>query len=519
MVQLVWFKRDLRTVDHRPLSEASRSGTVLPLYVAEPAYWRQPSSSARQWEAIAGTLSELSLRLSRLGSPLFVRTGDAVDVMAWINERYGITRVLAHEETGDGWTFERDKSVRAFCRDNGIAFVEFPKFGVVRGLKDRDQWSRRHAAYMKEPLVPEPTHFVPVAGLETMAIPSAGDLGLVADGCDYPQPGTRLEAFEQLKGFFGGRGAGYRRGMSSPLTGETSCSRLSVPLSTGSISIREVLKRAYFERIDLGRHPQAERPIPIAAVDSLIARLHWHCHFIQKLESEPALEFRSLHRLHEQARADAVNAALLDAWATGRTGFPFLDACMRSLVATGWLNFRMRAMVQAFASYHLNLDWRASGLRIARLFTDYEPGIHWPQVQMQGGQTGINTPRIYNPVKQGLDQDPDGIFTRRWVPELRDAPLGFLQQPWRMDLIAQSRARCLIGVDYPAPLVDHERAARSARERLSQIRHRPGYRDVAQAVFSRHGSRRRRIDEDDPPRTKRIPGHGGAAPRQLAMEF
>ena len=102
----------------------------------------------------------------------------------------------------------------------------------------------------------------------------------------------------------------------------------------------------------------------------------------------------------------------LAAWEAGETGLPFVDACMRYLRATGWLNFRMRSMLVAVASYHLWLDWRATGPHLARQFTDYEPGIHWPQVQMQSGTTGMNTVRIYNPVKQGRDQDPAGVFTR-----------------------------------------------------------------------------------------------------------
>jgi deoxyribodipyrimidine photo-lyase len=173
------------------------------------------------------------------------------------------------------------------------------------------------------------------------------------------------------------------------------------------------------------------RAVPITAVDSLIARLHWRGHFTQKLETEPELEIRSFHPAHQQARIQtAPDDPVLAAWAAGLTGIPFVDACMRSLIATGWLNFRMRAMLQSFASYHLGLDWRVSGEHLARLFTDYEPGIHWPQVQMQSGQTGINTPRIYNPAKQGLDQDPGGHFTRRWVPELAHVPLPLLQTPW-----------------------------------------------------------------------------------------
>jgi deoxyribodipyrimidine photo-lyase len=160
---------------------------------------------------------------------------------------------------------------------------------------------------------------------------------------------------------------------------------------------------------------------------------------------------------------------------------------MRSLIATGWLNFRMRAMVQSIASYHLGLDWRASGLRLARLFTDYEPGIHWPQTQMQSGQTGINTPRIYNPVKQGLDQDPNGEFTRAWLPELSGLRPEHLQTPWQAPESDRG--------GYPAPIVDHVAAA---KERLSALRRTSGYREAAQAVYQKHGSRKRPIDDDNP---------------------
>jgi len=515
MIQVVWFKRDLRTFDHVPLEQAAATaGPVLPLYVVEPDYWRLADTSARQWIAQRGALEELSRRLAQLGAPLIVRVGSVVDVLAKIHTAVGIARLLAHEETGNLWTFQRDMAVRAFCRTQGVAFAEFSQAGVIRGSRagTRDRWAGHYARFMALPCAAEPQRLTAVTSAKIAAIPTAWDLGLADDGCVAPQRGTRRAGLDLLDSFLDGRGADYRRGMSSPLSGERCCSRLSVPLATGAISVREVLQRLYVARRALADAPPNLRALPVTAIDSLIARLHWRGHFTQKLESEPDLEIRAFHPVHQAARRPtAPDDPALEAWARGQTGIPFVDACMRSLIATGWLNFRMRAMVQSFASYHLGLDWQASGERLARLFTDYEPGIHWPQVQMQSGQTGINTPRIYNPVKQGRDQDPDGVFTRRWIPELTDVPLDMLQTPWLAKGI-QPRG-------YPAPIVDPIAAARDAKERLTMLRRAEGYREAAREVFQKHGSRKRRLDNDNPRRSR--PGRKGLGkePPQLSLLF
>jgi deoxyribodipyrimidine photo-lyase len=268
--------------------------------------------------------------------------------------------------------------------------------------------------------------------------------------------------------------------MSSPVSGFDACSRLSAHFAWGSVSIREANRAA---RAELARLRSMDSP-PAGwrgALDSFVGRLHWHCHFTQKLEDEPRLEFENLHPAYD-ALDKPFDEARFAAWAEGRTGLPFVDACMRALIATGWMNFRMRAMLMAVASYHLWLPWRPTGLHLARVFTDYEPGIHWPQVQMQSGTTGINTVRIYNPVKQGYDQDPDGAFVRRWVPELAGVPAACLHEPWRWDGAA--------GLDYPAPVVDHKAAARAAREAIWGLRRSADYRKGADAIQDKHGSRR-----------------------------
>jgi len=262
--------------------------------------------------------------------------------------------------------------------------------------------------------------------------------------------------------------------MSSPLDGEWACSRLSPHFALGTLTIREAAQAA------AARQREVTDPTWAKSLKSFQSRLAWRDHFIQKLEDEPRIETHCLHSAYEGLRGDDVIRRT--AWEKGETGLPFVDACMRSLIATGWLNFRMRSMLMAVASYHLWLDWRATGPHLARMFTDYEPGIHWPQVQMQSGTTGMNTVRIYNPVKQGHDQDPNGVFTRRWLPELRDVPDMYLQEPW---LWADAR-----GLRYPPPIVDVKAAAAFARDHIWAVRKGGAFRSEAAQVITKHASRK-----------------------------
>lgn len=496
-MQLVWFKRDLRAVNHQALAMALERGPVLPIYIVEPDLWRQPDASLRQWQFVEDSLVELNQALGAAGQPLSVLYGDVIGVFETLVKAHNINAIWSHEETGNAWSYERDKMVSEWCRHKGVPWYEIPGNGVIRRLKSRNGWANNWDVVMARPLS-ESKSLPTTLSDAPFQLPKPRELGLGNDGCIHRQIGGRQAGLSNLNSFFAHRGRTYQRAMSSPLEGAQACSRISPHLTWGTLSIAEVAQATWVKQTE-PRSTQWKR-----ALNAFNGRLHWHCHFIQKLEDEPRIEFEEMHPLYRGVRPLEPDQVRLTAWANGETGLPFVDACMRSLRATGWLNFRMRAMVMAVASYHLWLDWRATGQVLARYFTDYEPGIHWSQVQMQSGTTGINSIRIYNPIKQGYDQDPTGAFTRRWIPELAPISDSFLHEPWRAENAAQ-----VLGKTYPVPIIDPIAAARDAKDKIWAVRKSAGFKEGAARVMKKHASRKA---------TSR-PIKSNANPSQLSFPF
>lgn len=513
-IDVVWFKRDLRIHDHGPLADAvAKADRLLCLYVIEPDLWRRPEYSARQYAFLRECLDSLDAALRAKGGALTIRVGQMTDVLTTLNTEIPIARVRAHEETGLRWTWERDKAVARWARANGVEFVETPQHGVTRGLSTRNGWAKRWDAFMSKSAIPAPERIETVS-VASDAVPTADALGLAADPCPHRQSGGRRAAVDDLKSFLQQRGEDYRRAMSSPLTAYEACSRLSAHLALGTISMREAFQaanRALTARRSAGETRYAQ------SIDSFISRLHWHCHFIQKFEDEPDIENIDLHPAYRGVRPVA-DGDTVRRWVEGETGFPFVDACMRALKATGWLNFRMRAMVAAFSSYHLWVDWKQPAEALARRFTDFEPGIHYAQFQMQSGTTGVNTPRIYNPVKQGYDQDPDGVFTRRWAPELADLPGSFIHEPWKAPHEVLKQARVRLGDTYPQRMVDHELAAREARARIGALRKGEDHHKAARVIQMKHGSRKSGLKQTGSAANRRM-ARKAEEDRQTRFEF
>ena len=494
-VQVVWFERDLRVRDHAPLAEAAARGPLVCVYVYEPEVLSAPVHDPSHLEFVNECLATLDRELRGRGCRLTILRGDLPDVFDRLyRDLGGFDTLWSHEKTGIDRIRARDSRVAAWCRSRGVAWTELPQTGVVRGLRDRDGWAARWRERMKAPLVEPPARILATDAPDGVGILGPVELGLPPSSRTEVQAGGEPRGLETLDGFLAARSVDYQQAMSSPVTATNECSRLSTHLAYGSISLRTVYQNTVARRAELKQMRADGQDLPPTWLRSLASfekRLRWHCHFSQKLDDQPELEWTNMARVYDGLREDEFDPERLAAWSDGRSGFPMVDACMRALHATGWINFRMRAMLVSFASYHLWLHWTHTAEVLARLFLDFEPGIHYPQMQMQSGVTGINTLRIYSPIKQVRDQDPRGVFLRRWLPELEGVPDEYLPQPETMPHDVQRRAGCVIGKDYPPPIVDHGEAVKKARSRILSVRRTTQARAESREVVHRHGSRRR----------------------------
>lgn len=502
-VNIVWYKRDLRTTDHLPLIEAAARGVVLPLFIAEPSILHAPDFDPIHWSFARESLETLRDDLAVLGASLRVEIGEAVEVLERLSVHFEIEGIWTHEETGNGLTYARDRAVLAWAKIHRIPVHESPTGGTVRRLKNRDAWHTIWEARMAEPI-----HAAPhLRGLpeEPSPIPTHVQLNLAPDRRTIVQKGGAHRACIVLEDFLHRRGRNYPREMSSPVTAFGSCSRLSPHLAWGTMSLREAVAAG---RIRSAEAHDAGESDWLRALTAFESRLQWRDHFTQKLEDEPEIEFHPFLRTFEDLRSDGNDLGRFGAWKAGKTGFPMVDASMRALAATGYLNFRMRAMITAFASYSLWLDWRLFHNHLATHWTDYDCGIHISQLQMQSGTTGINALRIYNPLKQSLDHDPQGRFIRRWVPELAGVPAAYLHEP---HLMTELQARACGAERYPHPIVNFGASIVEARAKISASRLLPGVWEEANEVQRRHGSRRGQL----PPQRPKP-----AAPRpQMALQL
>jgi len=501
-VHIVWLKRDLRIQDHAPLYLATqkslieKNSIVIPVFSWDESVWSSSDYAQQHIAFVRECLFALRKELESIGLALFETQAGMLNFLNAVSQKHRIVGLYSHEETGNQLTYALDKQVARWCKNHQVPWHEYPQNGVVRGLKNRDHWNAIWQKRMAMPQYPIPTALNQNGYKVTFADMENTPLHVNKPQSDKPlrQKGGRELALKTLHSFLNGRASKYRGGISSPLSSVEAGSRISPYLSWGVLSIKEVIQALEAQRVRIQQMPDRYPKQLDAGLKAFESRLHWHCHFMQKLESEPEIEFRSMHSafagIRDEAYQDVETMQKLERWKTGQTGWPLVDACMAMLRQTGWINFRMRAMLISTASYLYWLHWRETGLHLAREFLDYEPGIHWPQIQMQSGTTGMNTLRIYNPIKQARDQDPEGKFVRAWLPALKHVPNTWIFEPWLMTPELQQRYACVIGQDYPEPIIPVELAIQQARKKIAQAKQAARHSQETVQIVRKHASRK-----------------------------
>jgi len=477
---LHWHRTDLRVEDNPALDRATelarqRETTVQPVFVFDPRFYGDESLACDgRIEFIHECLASLREQYRERGSELTLLHGDPIDRFGALLDdeeieldrlcytRHPTARYGAHRDGRIEAQLESDIDVEA-VREGAIVFD-----ARQRGIDSRDGWAEGCEAYLTGE--PYPALGSEVLASETDVIESDVTIDEIEARYDIesakrsvPRGGhraarRRLDWFTRAKVM-----DRYPGGISPPAEAEQRTSRLSPYLRFGVLSARQVY-RASVERAG------AER-----ARELFESRLFWNRHFRQKLADNPTLTEEAVNPVLQGlfASDEQRDPELIGAWKEGRTGFPMVDASMRALVETGWLNFRMRAMVASFFGYILKQWWKGGADFMYYHLIDADPAINYAQWQMQCGLVGCHPNRIYNPRKQARENDSEGEFIREYVPELRDLQTEFLARPERAPLHVQRECGVTIGnrseADYPYPVVDFEREAAAAREQFGKL--------------------------------------------------
>lgn len=465
---LLWLRRDLRIHDHPALAAAlSKADAVVPVFCFDPRLLDGRHRSGPRTQFLLECLEALDAVLRRLGSRLVVRHGPPEQELSSLAHSVDASAVHA---TGDVGPFarRRDQAVEQALARAGVAVCWHPGMfvaddpSVIRTGQGGPYtvFTPFYRAWLEAPrrdILEAPASLPSLPdGLRPGELPRLCDLGLgLQQEVSDPAIGGEPEGRRATARFLAGASSGYRG--QHDLVGAEGTSRLSPYLHFGCVSPREIE-----DRLTSGEGAEAFRRQ--LCWRDFYAQVLWH--FPRNARSEHQTRYRSTIRWsHARGR--------FDAWCEGRTGYPLVDAAMRQLRREGWIHNRARLVTGSFLTKDLGIDWRWGERWFMRLLIDGDEASNngnWQWIASVGVDPQPAYRRIYNPARHQDRFDPDGVYVRRYVPELRDVPGRYLAEPWTMPVEVQEAVGCVIGRDYPEPIVDHMQARRDALARHAAAR-------------------------------------------------
>ncbi|HET7051390.1 MAG TPA: deoxyribodipyrimidine photo-lyase [Solirubrobacteraceae bacterium] len=461
-VAILWMRRDLRLRDNPALAAAAQADRLVPVFCVDPRLLGGRHRSGSRTQFMLDCMHDVDRSLRELGSRLVIRRGAPERELPALAREVGATAVHTTVDVGP-YARRRDATVSGALAAHGLELVEHPGLFVVDDpaeIRTGDgrpytmftpyhrSWER---APRREPLLtPRSLPGLP-AVIRTGRIPALKALGLSQPLADPPAGGEQV-GWARFEAFLADGVDSYHKQRAT--LGRNGTSALSPHLHFGCLSPRDVEHR-------LPSSPGAAE---------LRRQLCWRDFYAQVLRSSPR-NARSEHQQRYRARLGWSRARRnFDAWREGRTGYPVVDAAMRQLLREGWIHNRGRLIVGSFLTKDLGIDWRWGERWFMELLVDGDEASNngnWQWIASVGVDPQPPARRLYNPSRQQQRFDPDGSYVRRYVPELERVPDEYLAEPWTMPADVQEAARCVIGSDYPPPIVDHARARREALDRFA----------------------------------------------------
>lgn len=479
-LHLFLFKRDLRFHDNPALTKACSRFFEDPdpqkkmlLFYCDPQQdFQKGTYSDFHLRFLKDSVRDLNSQLQKAGLPtkVFWLSMNRIEVLKKLLKKNQISCLFSTEESGNKSTFEADLRLQAFAKEMKVPWLEIPQYSILRGsrLKNHPQDWQSHWESFYRHTKPCPNvlqifkdvSFVNENDLQDWGL-SHEDMsrsGLASSESEsLLQSGGETQALKRMDEFFKVHAKDYFKSISKPKLAEVHGSRLSTYLAWGNLSLRSLVQRLHKEQ---NQNLYARR-----SLQAFESRLHWRDHFMQRFEQNPRIETENLNPLFNQIRSES-NPELHQKFFAGETGYPLIDAVMRCLNQTGFVNFRSRAMLTSFYTHHLWLPWPDLAKDLSKIFLDYEPGIHYCQLQMQAGTMGLHTMRIYNPSLQAEEKDEGGDFIRKWVPELKGLPGPLIAKPWDLTPFEEISYGLRVGQNYPERVVFTEETGRKARDVL-----------------------------------------------------